>query len=152
MKAYGKDECLYQRIEYVISETCSEDKMNELCQLLSQNLPDKYSTAFVKPDNLKDLQERRNLFETLFRYRKSLYQVENTWAGVMGCSQVIALGIKATNSLYQTHIKAASNVLDRMLVLMSDDYNKSFTEAELLPYGYPDVTDRELEDMILENW
>lgn len=153
MKAYGKEECLYQRIEYVISETCSEDKMNELCQLLSQNLPDKYSTAFVKPDNLKDLQERRNLFETLFCYRKSLYQVENTWAGVIECSQVIALGIKATNSLYQTHIKAASNVLDRMLVLlMSDDYNKSFTEAELLPYGYPDVTDRELEDMILENW
>ena len=153
MKAYGKDECLYQRIEYVISEICSEEKINELCQLLSQNLPDKYSTAFVKPDNLKGLEERQDLFEALFRYRKSLYQVENTWAGVMECSHVIALGIKATNSLYQTHIKIASDILDRMLVLlMGDDYDRSFSEEKLLPFGYPNVTDEELKDMILDNW
>ena len=153
MKAYGKDECLYQRIENVISETCSEDKINELCQLLSQNLRDKYSTAFVKPDNLKGLRERRDLFEALFRYRKRLYQVKNIWAGVMECSHVIALGIKATNSLYQTHIKAASDVIDRMLVLlMGDDYDRSFSEEKLLPIGYPNVTDEELEDMILDNW
>ena len=37
-------------------------------------------------------------------------------------------------------------------ILMGDDYDKSFTEAELLPFGYPDVTDRELQDMILDNW
>ena len=153
MKAYGKDECLYQRIEYVISEICSEEKINELCQLLSQNLPDKYSTAFVKQDNLKGLEERQDLFEALFRYRKSLYQVENTWAGVMECSHVIALGIKATNSLYQTHIKIASDILDRMLVLlMGDDYDRSFSEEKLLPFGYPNVTDEELKDMILDNW
>lgn len=96
---------------------------------------------------------RKNLFETLFRYRKSLYGVENTWAGVMECSHTVAIGIKTTDNLYQAHIKAASDVLDRMLVLlMGDDYDKSFTEAELQPFGYPDVADRELEDMILDNW
>lgn len=53
------------------------------------------------------------------------------------CSHTIALGIKAANSMYQTHIKTASDVLDRMLVLlMGDDYDKSFTEAELLPFEY----------------
>jgi hypothetical protein len=42
--------------------------------------------------------------------------------------------------------------MDRMLVLlMGDDYDKSFTEMELLSFGYPDVTDEELEDMILDN-
>ena len=153
MKAYGKDECLYHGIEHVISETCSEDKINELCQLLSLNLPDKYSTTFVKPDNLKGLRARRDLIEALFRYRKSLYQVENIWSGMRECSLVIALGIKATNSLYQTHVKAASDVLDRMLVLfMGDDYDRSFSEEKLLPFGYPNVTDEELEDMILDNW
>ena len=39
-----------------------------------------------------------------------------------------------------------------LVLLMGDDYDKSFTEAGLLSYGYPDVTDRELEDMILDNW
>ena len=153
MKAYGKEECLYVGNEHLISDTCSDEKMEELCLLLKQNLHDEHSIVLVKPDILKGIRERKDLFETLFRYRKSLYKVENTWSGVMECSHTIALGIKVTNSIYQTHIKAASNVLDRMLVLlMGDDYDKSFTEAELLPFGYPDVTDRELEDMILDSW
>ena len=153
MKAYGKEECLYDGNEHLISETCSEEKMEELCLLLKQNLHDEYSIALAKPDILKGIQERKDLFETLFRYKKNLYKVENTWSGVMECSHTIALGIKATNRLYQSHIKTASDVIDRMLVLlMGDDYDKSFTEAELLPFGYPDVTDEELEEMILDNW
>lgn len=153
MKAYGKEECLYLGNEHLVSDACSEEKMEELCLLLKQNLHDKYSTDFATPDFLKGIRERRDLFKTLFQYRKSLDKVENTWSGVMECSHIVAIGIKATDNLYQTHIKAASDILDRMLVLlMGDDYDKSFTEAELLPYGYPDVTDRELEDMILDNW
>ena len=153
MKAYGKEKCLYLRNEHLISKTCSDEKMKELCLLLKQNLHDKYSTDFATPNFLKGVRERRDLFKTLFQYRKSLDKVENTWSGVMECSHIVAIGIKATDNLYQTHIKAASDILDRMLVLlMGDDYDKSFTEADLLPYGYPDVTDRELEDMILDNW
>jgi len=153
MKAYGKEECLYLGNEHLVSDACSEEKMEELCLLLKHNLHDKYSTDFATPDFLKGVRERRDLFKTLFQYRKSLDKVENTWSGVMECSHIVAIGIKATDNLYQTHIKAASDILDRMLVLlMGDDYDKSFTEAELLPYGYPDVTDRELEDMILDNW
>ena len=153
MKAYGRNECLCQRIEYVISKTCSEDKINELCQLLSQNLPDKYSTVFAKPDNLKGLRERRDLFEALFQYRKSLYKVEDIWSGMMECSQTVALAYKVTTNLNQTQLKTISDIIDRMLVLfMGDDYDKSFSEEKLLPFGYPNVTDEELEDMILDNW
>lgn len=153
MKAYGKEECLYHGNEHFVSDACSEEKRDELCLLLKQNLHDIYSTSLAIPDSLKDMRERKNLFEALFRYRKSLHKVENTWSGVMQCSHTKALGIKATDYLYQTHIKAASDALDRMLVLlMGDDFDRSFTEAELLPLGYPDVTDRELEDMILDKW
>ena len=153
MKAYGKEECLYVGNKHFISDACSDEKMKELCLILKQNLHDEYSIVFANPDILKDIRERMDLFETLFRYRKSLYKVENTWSGVMECSHIIALGIKATNGLFQTHVKAASDILDSMLVLlMGDDYDKSFTEAELLPFGYPDVTDKELEDMIIDNW
>lgn len=153
MKAYGKEGCLYCGKEHLISDSCSEEKMEELCLLLKQNLHEKYSTVLSNTAFLKGIRERKNLFETLFRYRKSLYRVENTWSGVMECSHTVAIGIKATDRIYQKHIKAASDDLDRMLVLlMGDDYDKSFTEAELLPFGYPDVTDEELEDMILDNW
>ena len=39
-----------------------------------------------------------------------------------------------------------------LVLLMGDDYGKSFSEEELLPFGYPDVTDEELENMILDNF
>ena len=153
MKAYRKDESLYKGIEYLISETCSDDKMKELESLLRQNLDDKYSTAFVKPDNLKGLEERQDLFEALFRYRKSLYQVENIWSGMRECSHAVALAYKVTTNLNRTQLKTISDIIDRMLVLfMGDDYDKSFSEEKLLPFGYPNVTDEELEDMILDNW
>jgi len=153
MKAYGKEKCLYLRNEHLISDTCSEEKMNELRQLLKLNLRDEYFTTLINLDFLKSIRERKNLMETLFSYRKSLYKVENIWSGVLECSRTFAIGIKATDRIYQKHIKAASDVLDKMLVLlMGDDYDKTFTEAELLPYGYPDVTDKELEDMIIDNW
>lgn len=153
MKAYGKEECLYHGFEYVISETCSEDKMNELCQLLSQNLRDKYSKSSIKPDHLKGIRERRDLFKILFRYRKSLYRVENIWSGMMECSSTIALAIKVTENLNQTQIKVISNGIDKMLVLLiGDDYDRSFSEEKLQCFDYPNVTDEELEDMILDNW
>lgn len=64
-----------------------------------------------------------------------------------------SLAYRLTSNLNQTQIKAVSDVIDRMLVLlMGDDYDKTFTEDELLPFGYPDVTDKELEDMIFDNW
>lgn len=152
MKAYGKDVCLHHGMESLISDTCSNEKMDELCLLLRQYLHDKHSEALA-PDLLKGVHERKDLFEALFRYRKSLYRVESLWAGMIECSRTIALAYRLTSNLNQTQIKAVSDVIDRMLVLlMGDDYDKTFSEDELLPFGYPYVTDKELEDMIFDNW
>ncbi len=151
MKGYGKGESL--NLEYCISETCSEEKMNELELLLRKNLDDKYFIAFVNSDILKGIGNRKELLKSLFCYRKSLYKVENLWSGLTECSQAVALAYRLTSNLNKTQIKAVSDVIDRMLVLlMGDDYDKSFSEEELLPFGYPDVTDKELEDMIFDNW
>lgn len=153
MKAYGKEESLNHGIEYLISETCSNDKINELELFLRQNIGDKHSPVLTNPDLLKSVRYRKELFEALFSYRKSLYRVEDFWSGVMECSHAVALAYRLTSNLNQSHIKAVSDVTDRMLVLlMGDDYDKSFSEEELLPFGYPDVTDKELEDMIFDNW
>ena len=153
MKAYGKEDALNNGIEHIISASCSEDKMNELWQLLRSNLGDRYFAVFAYADFLDRACERKHLFEALFRYRKSLYRVENLWAGMIECSRTIALAYRLTSNLNQTQIKAVSDVIDRMLVLlMGDDYDKTFSEDELLPFGYPYVTDKELEDMIFDNW
>ena len=37
-----------------------------------------------------------------------------------------------------------------LLLLMGDDFDKTFTEEELFEYGYPDVTDKELYEMNMD--
>ena len=154
LKAYGKEEVFNGGIEHLVSETCSDEKMNKFCRLLEQNQQDEYSKHLAKtPELFSDSFDRGSLFEILYRYRKSLYKTEHIWSGVLECSRTISLAVKATNNLYQKHIKEVSDTIDSMLVLlMGDDYDKSFTEEELLPFGYPDVTDEEFEDMILDNY
>jgi hypothetical protein len=72
---------------------------------------------------------------------------------MMECSSTIALVYKVTTNLTQTQLKAISKFFDRMLVLlMGDDYDRSIPVDELLCFGYPNVTDEELQDMILDNW
>ena len=39
-----------------------------------------------------------------------------------------------------------------LVLLMDDDFDRSFTEEELLPFGYPDVTDEELENLIMDDF
>ena len=58
-----------------------------------------------------------------------------------------------TNRLYQDNIKSVSDIIDRMLILlMGDDYDQSFSEKELLKYGYPNVTDDEIQDLEIETF
>ena len=67
-------------------------------------------------------------------------------------SESVGLIIKATNTLYQKDIKQVSDKIDKMLILlMGDDYDKTFTEKELHKYGYPYVTDEELLRMDIED-
>ena len=154
MKAYGKDINNYNEFEDIVSNSCSPEKIEEFRRLLKENLDDDFQKERVdNPRFIRGNWDIPDLFEALFEYRKRLYAVENAWSGYLECPMSVAMVAKVTNSLYQKHIKAVSDIIDRMLVLlMGDDYDKSFTEAELLPFGYPDVTDRELEDMILDNW
>lgn len=152
MKAYGKDMDDFVEGEGLVGDACSPDKTDELRRLLKDNLTNDYLMNQVDKSEF-DRSDRCALFRTLLRYRLTLYDAENVWSGVVECSPTIALAIHASKSLYQNHIKPVSEVVDRMLMLlMGDDYDKSFAEEELLPYGYPDVTDEELEDRILENF
>lgn len=154
MKAYGKDINEFTEYEGIVSSSCSPEKMDEFRRLLKENLDDDYLKERI--DGSRFIRGNRDihyLFMALFEYRKRLYEVEHAWSGLLECPMSVVMVVKATNSLYQKHIKGICDVIDKMLVLlMGDDYDKVFTEEKLLPFGYPDVTDYELQEMIYDNY
>jgi hypothetical protein len=88
------------------------------------------------------------LIQTFLNYRMELLKLERIWSGVLECNMPIGIAINATTFLYRNHITPACKIIDRILVLlMGDDFDKTFTEEELFQYGYPDVTDEELYQM-----
>lgn len=138
-----------------ISKTCSQEKMNELYVLLKQNMRhDFFMRGIDASDFLKEEHDRLSFFRELFKYRKELYSLDMIWSGVLECSRPIGMVIETTKYLFHKHITPACKVIDRMLILlMGDDFDKTFTEEELIPFGYPDVTDEELYQMSLkEEW
>ena len=154
MKAYGKDINNFNEFDGIVSNSCSPEKMDEFRRLLKENLDNDFQKELVDGSRfIRGNRDVHHLFMALFEYRKRLYDVEHAWSGLLECPMSVAMVVKATNNLYQKHIKAISDTIDRMLVLlMGDDYDKTFSEEELLSLGYPDVTDEELEDMILDNF
>ena len=154
MKAYGRDMENFNDFDGIISKSCSSDKLDEFRQLLKPLLDNDYHKERINDARfIRGGCDIYYLFEALFEYRKCLYEVENVWSGMMECSMSVSMVYYATKGLYAKHIKGISDTIDRMLVLlMGDDFNRSFTEEELLPFGYPDITDEELENMILDNY
>lgn len=154
MKAYGKNVEDFDVFEGIVSNSCSPEKLDEFRQLLKPLLDNDYLKEEINDARfVRGSRDIYYLFEALFEYRKCLYEVENVWSGLLECPMSVSIVVSATKDLYTKHIKGISDTIDRMLVLlMGDDFDKSFTEEELLPFGYPDVIDEELENMILDNY
>ena len=154
MKAYGKDVEDFDVFEGIVSNSCTLDKLDEFRQLLKPLLDNDYLKEEINDARfIRGSRDIHYLFEALFEYRKCLYEVENVWSGLIECPMSVSMVYYTTKGLYTKHIKGISETIDRMLVLlMGDDFDRSFTEEELLPFGYPDVTDDELENMILDNF
>jgi len=166
LKAYGKIErdCLLDceiglrvgdQWGVWISKTRSQEKMKELYELQKQNMRHDFIMRGVDVSHfLKEEHDRLSFFRKLFKYRKELYALDMIWGGVLECSRSMGMVIETTDFLFHKHIRPACDVIDRMLILlMGDDFDKTFTEEELIPFGYPDVTDEELYQMSLkEEW
>ena len=163
MKAYGREEnAFYQSdmldlsesriFRYLISETRSKDKMDEFRYLIRQNLPSNaHYDKMVSFDSFSREMDIWLAFKKLFEFRKGLFTLEHIWSGVLECSPSLGMIYRATDNLYRNNIRAVSNVIDKMLVLLlGDDYDKTFTEKDLFQFGYPDVTDDELYEMELD--
>ena len=156
MKAYGRnEECFYPSSQqspfrHLISNTRSDEKTDEFRKLIKVHLPsDVYSDEMMASQDLFVKEgDILTAFEKLFEYRKKLLSLEYQWSGVLECSKSMGLIIKVTDALYQINIRKVSDLIDRILILlMGDDFDKSFKEKELFQYGYPDITYEELKQM-----
>lgn len=154
LKAYGVTAENSIRINDVICTHCSVDNTNEIRLFLKQYVNGVYYNKLIDDSNfLKSTIEIESIFEALFTYRKGLYKLENVWDGIIECSSLYSLATKATNNLYANHIKVVADAIDKILILLlRDEFKRSFIEEELLPYGYPDVSDENLHNMILDNF
>lgn len=142
----------------LLSSTRSNVKMSEFRELAKKYLRrtpryDFIVQAVDSPDFLKSDVEVSIVFCKLMEYRKKLYAIQDIWSGMMECSRSVGTVYEVTEDLTREFIGPLSQVLDRMLVLlMGDDYDKVFMVEDLTQFGYPDVTDKEFNRMISEEW
>lgn len=163
LKAYGRDEiCFYNSHPespfpshnaclFLISSTRSQKKMDEFRDIIRQSISATPVYERLLSDSFINEADIKLAFEKLFEFRKGIFALEHQWSGVLECSPSLGLIYRATNMLYSTHIRKACGIIDTMLILlMGDDFDKTFTEEELFEYGYPDVTDKELYEMNMD--
>ena len=163
LKAYGRDEiCFYNShpespfpshnaCQFLISSTRSQKKMDEFREIIRQSISATPVYERLLSDSFINEADIKLAFEKLFKFRKGIFALEHQWSGVLECSPSLGLIYRATNMLYSTHIGKVCGIIDRMLLLlMGDDFDKTFTEEELFEYGYPDVTDKELYEMNMD--
>ncbi len=142
----------------LLSSTRSNVKMSEFRELVKKYLKrtpryDYIVQAVDSPDFLKSDAEVSIVFSKLMEYRKKLYAIQDIWSGMMECSRSVGTVYEVTEDLTREYVGPLCQVLDRMLVLlMGDDYDKSFMVEDLVQFGYPDVTDKEFNRMISEEW
>ena len=161
MKAYGREEKAFYHSDlsypnecgisrYMMSKTISKVKMDEFRNLIMNNLPSNAHYEKVT-DSFSNERDIWLAFEKLFEFRKGLYTLEHLWSGGLECSPSMGMIYRVTDNLYRNNIRVGSDVIDKMLVLlMGDDYDKTFNEKELFQFGYPDITDEELYEMELD--
>ena len=146
------DDWGYIPFETLIPEDYSEMEILELTSLIVDCLP-KYETRIEIAFNQdREYTSRMQLFSLLFRYRLAIYKLATHWNGVLETDIAGGIAIDITRKLYNEKIESINDTLDKLLLLLlGDDFNKTFTEKELLEnYDYPNVTDEELHEMDLD--
>ena len=157
LRAYGRNQEWFYRSDdewnnrnicrHLLSRTRSKEKMIELRNLIKKHLKhdliyDHYVQFIDSPEYLKSEMEVFIVFRKLMEYRKRLYAIEQIWSGAMECSRSVGVIYRVTGEMTREYISPMCQILDRIIILlMGDDYDKTFTEEELFQYGYPDVTD-----------
>jgi len=169
MRAYGKNPSWFYRRDGqwsdnrdicrgLLSQSRSMEKMNEFREIVKEHLRpgvslDFFSKVIDNPDYLKHDIEVPIVFSNLMEYRKRLYAAEDIWSGMMECSQSIGSIYQMTQGLNSEFLWPLCKIVDKTIILlMGDDYDKTFNEKELYEYGYPKISDEELYKMEVEEW
>lgn len=126
-------------------EDCSDSIIEELKQIFPNNrLLDRCK---------KNVQEKRNFYDFIYRTVRSGHRYINLFSGVLcaplGFSVVDDYKIRNIDSVIVKHIKI---LVDAMKIILGGDFRKSFSLSELQEcYGYPLVSDEELFEWMCDN-
>lgn len=165
LRAYGRDEKSFYKpkesyrfkddcFRYFISQNCSEEKINEIRKIVKENLHNDFELLQIdKKDFLSHSMNQGVAFMLLFRYEKAICDLMSVWSGVIETSLPIGMLMRATINIERKQLSPIQYFVNKiLLLLMGDDFDKSFTEKELFQYGYPDVTDDEIYQIELDEF
>ena len=144
-------EDIFSGIIYLVSYNISEKDLSQLKVML-----EKYYESFghYEDDDLNIYYNRCVIFDQLFKYRKAIYEMEHFDDGVFCSVMTSCFASKITNSIYKNNIKPAADYLDEILcLLMGENFAQSITVKKLInQFGYPNFSEKELQDIDIENF
>lgn len=153
LSAYGQLVMdLSSSLSYIVSEDVDEEKVAELEALLKEEFTQELLPYYDIQEIIQEQYKQGGIFKMLMEYRVSLLKMKNHWAGVMECNDAGCVAITVTKNMFHHSFKDMDEKLVRMMVLLlGDDYDRTFTEMELIQnYGYPTVTDKEMQAMDID--
>ncbi len=135
-------------IVHIVSNIISSEAVSELNILL------KSCSGLNDEFDLGSYSTRCAIFNSLFFYRKKIENLKDCFNGVLECPVEEWYAIKVTDGIFEKDFKSGIEKLDRALaLLMGDNFKNPIPVSELkAKYGYPPMSDSELQDLIYDSW
>lgn len=135
---------------HLISYSISDELFDELKTVLQDYMP---IVNYLKLD-LRSYPIRCAIFNELFEYRMSVKELINFGSGYLCCPPTTSFANRVIGNVNNSYFQTGADYVDKILkLLMGDIFVQPITVDELIQnYGYPNVTDDELQDIDIENF
>ena len=139
---------MYNDPDNLVSETISDDAISELNDILGKYI----FPSRRRPTKLTDYSVRKQLFNSLFRYRAKIDIINRCWGSAIESSLGGSIAYQFVNEEMTEHFQKVFNIVEHILaLLMGDHYATPIPVKELIEkYGYPQTTDWELFDIEID--
>ena len=130
-----------------IDEHCSNEKLQEIQEItgfkLGEDPHDPFASAY---------RHRRDMFHALLMYRVKIAEIHNAYEGIFECSSGFMNGAIHAKNLNKEIMAMVAKKVDRvLLLLLGDKYDETVSLADLKKnYGYPQISDEQLREMIID--
>ena len=129
-----------------IDENCSNEKLQEIQEITGFKLGEDPHDPFASV-----YRHRRDMFHALLMYRVTIEGIHNAYEGIFECSSGFMNGAIHAKNLNKEIMAMVAEKVDRVLfLLLGDKYDQQVSLVELKNYGYPQISDEQLREMIID--